>query len=236
MRVFKTTWIIVAVTLSVLAVWVASVDAQDPSLVLADGGIQFPDGTVQSTAAAGGAPVEDTGQTQCYDTAGVERDCAGTGEDGEFQAGVQWPTPRFTDNGDGTVDDNLTGLIWLKDANCAGTSFDWQGALDWVADLNTLSIACTDYAAGSFTDWRLPNVKELASLIDYSQFDGALADGHPFVNIVLDPSPGYYWSSTSFQKNQIGAWGLLIGGGGIFTKLKNGDEGPGFAWPVRAGL
>jgi len=40
------------------------------------------------------------------------------GDDGDIQAGVGWPTPRFTDNGDGTVMDNLTGLVWLQDVNC----------------------------------------------------------------------------------------------------------------------
>ena len=61
--------------------------------------------------------VPKTGQTTCSDESGVSRPCTGTGEDGEHQKGVAWPNPRFTDNGDGTVTDNLTGLIWLKDAN-----------------------------------------------------------------------------------------------------------------------
>ena len=50
-----------------------------------------------------------TGQTTCY----------ATGDDGDLEKGVAWPNPRFTDNGNGTVTDNLTGLIWLKNANCA---------------------------------------------------------------------------------------------------------------------
>ena len=51
-----------------------------------------------------------TGQTKCYDiydTAGTEITCAGTGQDGEIRAGVSWPSPRFQDNGDGTITDNL---------------------------------------------------------------------------------------------------------------------------------
>ena len=55
-----------------------------------------------------------TGQKLCYDTAGAVIDCAGTGQDGEIQAGVAWPDPRFTDNGDGTVTDNVTGLMWQQ--------------------------------------------------------------------------------------------------------------------------
>ena len=58
----------------------------------------------------GPAPVEKTGQTTSY----------ATGDDGDLEKGVSWPNPRFTDNLDGTITDNLTGLIWLKDANCFG--------------------------------------------------------------------------------------------------------------------
>ena len=49
--------------------------------------------------------------------------CAGTGEDGDHQRGVALVTPRFTKNGDGTVIDNQTGLIWLEDSNCMGENY-----------------------------------------------------------------------------------------------------------------
>jgi hypothetical protein len=74
-----------------------------------------------------------TGQTSCYDSAGtLLLSCAGTGQDGDIQAGKAWPFQRFTDNsittaGDLTVTDKLTGLIWAKDANLMKTrdpSFD----------------------------------------------------------------------------------------------------------------
>src|SRR3989338_10110057 len=48
---------------------------------------------------AGTIQLPKTGQTKCYDTVGAEIDCKGTGQDGEIQAGVAWPDPRFTDNG-----------------------------------------------------------------------------------------------------------------------------------------
>jgi hypothetical protein len=64
------------------------------------------------------APVSQTGQTTCWETTGSPTNCARTGQDGNIQAGVAWPIPRFTDHSNGTVTDNLTGLIWLKDANC----------------------------------------------------------------------------------------------------------------------
>ena len=66
------------------------------------------------------APVPKTGQTVSY----------ATGDDGDLQKGVAWPDPRFTDNSDGTVTDNLTGLIWLKNANCFGPVGPWVAAGD----------------------------------------------------------------------------------------------------------
>ena len=59
-----------------------------------------------------------TGQTTCYKDDGTQVNCAGTGQDGELQKGYGWTGPRFTDMGDGVVRDNLTGLMWLKNANC----------------------------------------------------------------------------------------------------------------------
>ena len=64
------------------------------------------------------APVPKTGQVTCYDAGGNVINCAGTGQDGELQKGVKWPTPRFTVRANGTTKDNLTGLIWLTNANC----------------------------------------------------------------------------------------------------------------------
>ena len=71
----------------------------------------------------GPAPVEKTWQTICYDDNGFVIPCDNTGQDGEYQKGVVWPAPRFTDNEDGTITDNLTGLMWLKDANCIATNY-----------------------------------------------------------------------------------------------------------------
>jgi hypothetical protein len=66
----------------------------------------------------------------------------------------------FTDNHDGTVNDESTGLMWSKEDS--GTGFDWQEALAWVQEMNTALYLGHD-------DWRLPNVKELQSIVDYSR-------------------------------------------------------------------
>jgi hypothetical protein len=199
------------------------------------GGFMFPDGSVQMTAAAGGAaPLADTGQAACWDDQGAPRLCPGTGEDGETQAGMTWPTPRFTDNGDGTVRDNLTGLDWLQDGNCPGTSMGWQAALTWIASpLNAGGTACANYAAGTFNDWRLPNIKELLSLADLSQSSPALAPGHPFVNVPTGESNENYWSSSSPSGFPTNAFTLWISFGGTGTPDK--DAVSHYVWAVRGG-
>jgi Protein of unknown function (DUF1566) len=124
-----------------------------------------------------------TGQTKCYDLPGAEIPCAGTGQDGELQAGIAWSVPRFNDNGDETVTDNLTGLVWSKNANAPGPAVcnpgiykPWGFALDYVKCLNA-----NDYLGHN--DWRLPNRKELLSLLDFSKYSPALPSDHPFTNV-----------------------------------------------------
>ena len=98
--------------------------------------------------------------------------------------------PRFTDNADGTVKDNLTGLIWLKDAGCLGYQ-TWTEAL---SNSNTLASGACGLTDGSVAGaWRLPNFKELQSLIDFGQYVPALPVGHPFSGVQSDT----YWSSTT---------------------------------------
>jgi hypothetical protein len=64
------------------------------------------------------ARVPKTGQTSSW----------AAGDDGDLEKGVDWPSPRFVDNGNGTVTDNLTGLMWLQDALCM-ESAGWATAL-----------------------------------------------------------------------------------------------------------
>ncbi len=80
--------------------------------------------------AGGVVNLPQTGQTKCYDWAGVEIGCAGTGQDGEIRAGVAWPNPRFTVDGE-CVTDNLTGLMWPKDGNLSGGTKTWNDAVDY---------------------------------------------------------------------------------------------------------
>lgn len=80
------------------------------------------------------------------------------GDDGDLEKGWE-DGDRFTDNGDGTVTDNATNLMWPKDADGAGGNggikLDWNDAIDWA---NALEFAGHD-------DWRLPNVTEMFSFV-----------------------------------------------------------------------
>ncbi len=167
-----------------------------------------------------------TGQTGCWDQDGIPIDCVGTGQDGEYQAGVS-VNPRFTDNGDGTVTDNLTRLIWLKDADCFGLR-SWTSA---VSDANTLadgSCGLTDVSLPG--EWRLSNLKEFLSLIDFGQWDTGPPVGHPFSRVQSFPG---YWSSTSGTLFPAHGWRMILGGGRVQLLPKTDTF---FVWPVRGGL
>ena len=165
------------------------------------------------TAGGGGdCGVPKTGQTGCWDASGTPIACAGTGQDGEYRAGIS-VDPRFTDNGDGTVKDNLTGLIWLENANCFGLR-NWTNAL---TDANTLSGGSCGLIDGSVAgDWRLPNLRELQSLIDYQNYFPALPTGHPFSGV----QSNNYWSSTTFVNVPFYAGNVHLLYGNVYDHLK----------------
>ncbi len=124
------------------------------------------------------------------------------GDDGDLQMGVPFPANRFTDNGDGSIADIFTGLMWVKDANLIASrnpSYDQDripgdGDLDWTRALDYIQLLNDENYLG-YDDWRLPTVIELLSLIDYSQAHTGLSAGHPFLNVM-----GGYWSSTTWER------------------------------------
>lgn len=78
-------------------------------------------------------------------------------------------------------------------------------------------------------DWRLPNLRELQSLIDYGEFFPALPAGSPFRGVV---TVSFYWSSTTTDGGSPSAWGVFLAAGGVGSSAKTV---PNFVWPVRGG-
>jgi hypothetical protein len=166
-----------------------------------------------------------TGQTTTY----------GGGDDGYYQAGVGWPTPRFTVNTDTTINDQLTGLVWPPDAGaptfglCAGGTKTWQGALDYVTCLNT-----NNYLGHN--DWRLPNLNELESFTHAGIANTpAWLNSQGFSNVAT----GYYWSSTtlataanvwvvSFQEGNM-AYGAASDTASVWP-VNGSTSGPALVW------
>jgi len=159
-----------------------------------------------------------TGQTRCYDAAGREIDCQGSGQDAEFLRGVPWPLPRFETRGAVAVD-RATGLSWTIDANIGGFPCAWREAFAQIAELNQQHY-------GGYNDWRLPNRNELRSLVSYQAKNPALPEGRPFVNFFL----GWYWSSTTAAIHPGYAWSVHLEGGRMFYGRKDQEY---LFWPVR---
>jgi len=107
--------------------------------------------------------------------------------------GVSWPNPRFTDQGNGTVIDNLTGLMWTKNGDPFGINF---GGTDWT---NALRL-CNNYVYAGHSDWRLPNIKELESLVKYIYLSSSY--WYEYLEVYFNNVSHFaYWSSTSDLNN-----------------------------------
>ncbi len=153
----------------------------------------------------------DTGQTQCFSCEGASR-CdillpAGSplfGQDSRVNTGCPNDASRFTDNGDGTVTDNCTRLMWQKvTADTSG-----NGSLSIPEDLVTWCGAlayCIQLSLAGHDDWRLPNVRELQSIVDYGRFT-------PATDPIFGGLPtAAHWSSTSWPASPNLAWKIENG-------------------------
>ena len=105
------------------------------------------------------------------------------GEEEDLEEGVEPQISRFKDNGNGTVTDPETGLVWTKDADLPGDIMLFHEALDYIEEINE-----GKHPNFGYTDWRLPTIEELRSLIDYTKRRGGghgIPSGHPFQNVQL---------------------------------------------------
>ncbi len=193
--------------------------------------------TTTTALAAGIIQLPQTGQTRCYDAAGADITCTGTGQDGEIRAGVAWPAQRFqvtycnadapcsdqsSDcDGNASTDiatDNLTGRMWPVNGNLAG-AMNWNAAIDYAGNLTLCG----------YSDWNLPNINELESLVNAEVPDTAAwlnGQGHTGVQSF------YYWSSTTPAYSSDFAWIVNMWYGGVVFDGKNKDN---YVLPVRSG-
>jgi len=144
-------------------------------------------------------------------------------------APVTKPNPttrrRFTDNSDGTVTDNQSRLVWLKDANCFGRK-DWSTAMDSAKRLKNGQCGLSDGSVAG--QWRLPSEEEWETLMDKSTVNPALPAGNPFTGV----RSLYYWSSTSTADNAFLAVYVLLDDGDVQIAVKTSTYS---VWPVRGG-
>jgi hypothetical protein len=173
------------------------------------------------------APLLRTGQTTAY----------GTGSDGDLQKGV---ARAYTDNGDGTITDNTTGLMWEKKDRSGGihdvdNSYTWSGTSYGGTNIMDGTITTTFLAAlnagdgfAGHTDWRIPNQNELLSLVNYENvnpsvdaaFNTSCAASCTLLTCSCTKS-SYYWSSTTYRGFPDFAWGAGFYDGYDYANVKS---------------
>jgi hypothetical protein len=176
-------------------------------------------------SAAHAYKLPDTGQTKCYGTVSPydEIDCslaAAEGQDGAYSSNPI----SYTDNSNGTVTDNNTGLMWQRcsmgqdSMTCSGTAltytWDQAPAATGCGALNTANFA-------SHNDWRVPSKKELISIVDYGvSFPGPTIKVKYFPNTIAG-SASLYWTSTQLASAATSAWYTSFDYGSVYNVSKS---------------
>ena len=132
------------------------------------------------------------------------------------------PTSDFIDNSDGTTTHKPTGLMWQtcskgsiwSEGDCTGMNqvTTWQEALQYVDALNVSG------GISGFTDWRLPNIKELSSLTEFKCFEPSLNEAL-FPNTEVDFFDSYYWTSTPAFGDRSWAISFNDGRGTVLPRI-----------------
>ncbi len=115
--------------------------------------------------------------------------------------------------------DRTTGLMWPKDAALSVFPLSWNEAFEFIRELNRSALY-------GYSDWKLPNRRELFSLVSHDSINPCLPSGHPFVNVFN----GYYWTSTPCARLPDQAWYIHLGGARVYKGMKQGSY---MVWPVR---
>lgn len=170
----------------------------------------------------------------------------GSGSDGDLVAGAAL---SYTDNGDGTITDANTGLMWEKKDDSGGihdkdNTYTWStGTDDMDGTIATTFLATLNGGGGfaGYTDWRVPNVRELQSIVDYEVFlpsvdpafhQAATCTGCTDVTLPSCSCTGSgsfsYWASTTVAFSPNFAWHVVFGDG------NSGIDNKTFSLRVRA--
>ncbi len=206
---------------------------------------------IQSVNVALGGCSEDTCQVPFPFTGGLpatgQQTSYGPGSDGDVQAGAGL---SYADNGDGTITDNNTGLMWEKKDDSGGVH-DWDNTYTWGMETEPYTMngtMVTEFLAtlnslpcfAGHCDWRIPNRLELLSIVHLGQFEPSV-DPVFHSACELDCSfltcsctqSGLYWSSTTLRHPPNVAWFVSFGYGTVGNLPKGAD---GMVRAVRGGL
>lgn len=153
------------------------------------------------------------------DTSQVVSSTATFGEDSDYTTSPAAKPQSFTDNGNGTITDNVTGLMWQKtDA----------GEMTWESAINNASSQTT----GGYSDWRLPNPQEIFSIFNHE-------NNNPALNTTYFPShpsgaAEYWWTRDAFGNSTTNVWCVNSGGGaGGKPKAETLSAGGAFRYHAR---
>jgi len=129
-------------------------------------------------------------------------------------------TGRFIDNGDNTVTDTKTGLMWIKQHSQLGGDFAKQ-KMTWDDAIKV----CKNLEYADHKDWRLPTREELCSIVDLEKYDPAIDP------IFTNTQNDWYWTSTPCAWNQSSAWYVNLYNGLVSNDSKDNDY---YVRPVRS--
>lgn len=107
----------------------------------------------------------------------------------------------------------------MKNSSLSNFPMTWDESLSFVKELNHSELH-------GFRDWRLPNRRELFSIVSQEAVNPSLPPGHPFDNVFSS----YYWTSTSCVRQPDQAWYIHLGGARLFKGMKHASY---MVWPVR---
>lgn len=120
------------------------------------------------------------------------------------------PVTQYTTSAD-TVEDNRTGLVWQRVAPTA--TYRWKEALEY----------CEALALAGFSDWRLPSVKELMTIVDVKAYEPAI-DRVAFTNMPPVEYSWFFWSSSAWPRTTTYAWDVSFSDGQAYASTTSSKQ------------